>query len=50
MDRGAWWATVHRHHEHLGTTEQLKHTHKHTHTQEACLITEYNLEKWNIII
>ena len=30
MDRGAWWATVHRVAE-LGMTERLTHTHTHTH-------------------
>ena len=32
MDRGAWQVTVHRGHEQLDTTEQLKHTRTHTHT------------------
>ena len=29
MDRGAWWATVHRVHKELDTTEVTEHAHTH---------------------
>ena len=29
MDRGAWWATVHRVHKQLDTTEVTEHAHTH---------------------
>ena len=29
MDRGAWWATVHRVHQELDTTEVTEHAHTH---------------------
>ena len=32
MDRGAWWATVHRSHKDLAMTKKHAHTHAHTHT------------------
>ena len=47
IDRGAWWAAVHRATEGWTWLSHWKHTHTHTHTQSnTWLIESADLEPW----